>query len=127
VAEALGVAATDLHALGVIPAVVPEPHGGAHRDPAGAVRLLEPELRRALAEAMRGRGSARRSRREARVRRMGSTSSNAFRQAAGMLGGASEVAVHALGAGVQAIGARILRRGGGADGEADGTEAISAG
>ena len=124
VAEALGVAATDLHSLGVIHTVVPEPHGGAHRDPAAAVRLLEPELRRALAEAMRGRGSARRSRREARVRRMGHTNSNALRQAAGLLGGASEVAVHALGAGVHALGARIRRRGGNGD-EAEEVETVS--
>ncbi|MEZ4502604.1 MAG: carboxyl transferase domain-containing protein [Dehalococcoidia bacterium] len=110
VAEALGVAADDLHQLGVIHTVVPEPAGGAHRDPAGAVRLLEPELRRALAEAMRGRGSARRTRREARVRRMGRHSPNALRQAADLLGGASEGAVHALGAGMQALGARIRAR-----------------
>ncbi|MDP2328161.1 MAG: carboxyl transferase domain-containing protein, partial [Dehalococcoidia bacterium] len=47
VAEALGVAAGDLFSLGVIDAIIPEPTGGAHADPEGAVRLLRPALRRA--------------------------------------------------------------------------------
>jgi len=71
VAEALGVSAADLLDLRAIDVIVPEPAGGAHVDPDGAVRLLRPELRRALAEAMRGRGSARRSRRESRLRAVG--------------------------------------------------------
>jgi acetyl-CoA carboxylase carboxyl transferase subunit beta len=110
VAEALGVAAVDLHQLGVVDSVVPEPLGGAHTDPQAAVRMLEPELRRALAEAMRGRGAARRSRREERIRRIG-REPGTLRQAAVMLAGATDTAVHALGAGVQAIGSRIRRRG----------------
>ncbi len=113
VAEALGVAAVDLRELGIVDQIVPEPTGGAQNDPRGAVRLLEPELRRALAEAMRGRGPARRRRREERIRRVGRYSPNALRHAAQLLGGASEVAVHALGAGVNALGERIRRRGGG--------------
>lgn len=71
VAEALGVAAGDLLGLGIIDTIVPEPAGGAHADPEGAVRLLRPALRRALAEAMRGRGSQRRGRREQRLRSIG--------------------------------------------------------
>jgi acetyl-CoA carboxylase carboxyl transferase subunit beta len=110
VAEALGVAAVDLFALGVVDTVVPEPQGGAHADPQSAVRMLEPELRRALAEAMRGRGGARRSRREERIRRIG-REPGTLRQAAVMLAGATDTAVHVIGAGVQAIGSRIRRRG----------------
>jgi acetyl-CoA carboxylase carboxyl transferase subunit beta len=114
VAEALGVAAMDLHQLGVVDTIVSEPTGGAHTDPQAAVRMLEPELRRALAEAMRGRGTARRSRREVRLRRIGREPGR-IRYAATMLQGATDTAVHVLGqgvqAGVQAIGSRILRRG----------------
>ena len=71
VAEALGVAAADLHALGVVDVLVPEPAGGAHTDPVAAVRLMRPAVRRALAEAMRGRGSQRRQRREVRLNNIG--------------------------------------------------------
>ncbi len=39
-AEAMKVTATDLERLGVIDAIVPEPLGGAHRDPEGAVQTL---------------------------------------------------------------------------------------
>ena len=71
VAEALGVAAGDLLALGAIDTVVAEPAGGAHADPESAVRLLRPALRRALAEAMDGKGDQRRGRRAARIREIG--------------------------------------------------------
>jgi acetyl-CoA carboxylase carboxyl transferase alpha subunit/acetyl-CoA carboxylase carboxyl transferase beta subunit len=71
VAEALGVAAKDLLELGVIDEIVPEPAGGAHVDPQGAARLLAPAIRRALAEAMRGKGQPRRRHREERLRRIG--------------------------------------------------------
>ena len=43
-ADALKVTASDLVGLGVIDEVVPEPVGGAHADPAKAVRLLAPAL-----------------------------------------------------------------------------------
>jgi acetyl-CoA carboxylase carboxyl transferase alpha subunit/acetyl-CoA carboxylase carboxyl transferase beta subunit len=109
VAEALGVSAGDLHRLGAVDSIVPEPGAGAHTDPVAAARMLEPELRRALAEAMRGRGPARRRRREERIRRIGREGGG---RVAEILGGASEVAVHALGAGVQALGSRIRRRNG---------------
>ena len=39
-AEAMRVTAGDLKQLGVIDRIVPEPVGGAHRDPAEAIRLL---------------------------------------------------------------------------------------
>jgi acetyl-CoA carboxylase carboxyl transferase subunit alpha len=48
-AEALGITAPRLKALGLIDKVVPEPLGGAHRDPPAAGQAL----RKALAEALR--------------------------------------------------------------------------
>jgi acetyl-CoA carboxylase carboxyl transferase subunit alpha len=39
-AEAMKMTAQDLAQLGVIDRIVPEPAGGAHRDPAGAARAL---------------------------------------------------------------------------------------
>lgn len=39
-AEAMKVTAADLHRLGVVDRVVPEPMGGAHRDPAAAIAAL---------------------------------------------------------------------------------------
>jgi hypothetical protein len=52
-AEAMKVTAQDLKALGVIDGIVPEPVGGAHRDPAAAIVALESktaELRQGEAE-----------------------------------------------------------------------------
>jgi len=49
-AEAMKVTAQDLKALGVIDAVVPEPIGGAHRDPAGAIGALGDAIERSLGE-----------------------------------------------------------------------------
>ncbi|MDQ3077515.1 MAG: acetyl-CoA carboxylase carboxyltransferase subunit alpha [Pseudomonadota bacterium] len=43
-AEAMRVTAADLLALGVIDRIVPEPLGGAHRDPAGAIGALKAAL-----------------------------------------------------------------------------------
>ncbi len=108
---ALGMAAT-LGLMGVVhfaapkpfDAIVPEPAGGAHVDPEGAVRLLRPALRRALAEAMRGRGSARRSRREARLRAVGLPPESSRRRLIG------EAVEDALGDVRGAIGARLRRR-----------------
>ena len=47
-AEAMKVTAQDLKALGVIDTIVPEPLGGAHRDPAGAIGALGDALGGAL-------------------------------------------------------------------------------
>jgi len=47
-AEAMKVTAQDLKALGVIDAIVPEPMGGAHRDPAAAIRALGDAIEAAL-------------------------------------------------------------------------------
>ena len=49
-AEAMKVTAQDLKALGVIDTIVPEPVGGAHRDPAGAIANLGDALMAALDE-----------------------------------------------------------------------------
>ncbi len=48
-ADALGITATRLKTLGLIDKIVPEPRGGAHRDPA----LAAQNLRKVLAEALK--------------------------------------------------------------------------
>jgi acetyl-CoA carboxylase carboxyl transferase subunit alpha len=48
-AETLGITANRLKTLGLVDKVVPEPLGGAHRDPQAAAQAL----RKALAEALR--------------------------------------------------------------------------
>ena len=103
VADALGVSAADLLALGAIDTVVAEPAGGAHADPDGAIRLLRPALRRALTEAMRGRGPQRRSKREQRVRVIGVPNNHA---AAALLRNIGDV----LGDAAGALGSRFRRR-----------------
>jgi acetyl-CoA carboxylase carboxyl transferase subunit alpha len=40
-AEAMKITAADLHGLGVVDRVIPEPLGGAHRDPGGAIGSLK--------------------------------------------------------------------------------------
>jgi len=49
-AEAMRITAQDLKGFGVIDTIVPEPTGGAHRDPAGAIASLGDALDRALVE-----------------------------------------------------------------------------
>jgi len=49
-AEALRITSRDMVELGVIDAVVPEPPGGAHRDPKAAADLLASELHKQLSE-----------------------------------------------------------------------------
>jgi acetyl-CoA carboxylase carboxyl transferase subunit alpha len=49
-AEALRITAKDMVEFGVIDAVVPEPPGGAHRDPKAAADLLADELHKQLCE-----------------------------------------------------------------------------
>jgi acetyl-CoA carboxylase carboxyl transferase subunit alpha len=49
-AEALRITAKDMVEFGVIDAVVPEPPGGAHRDPKAAADLLASELHKQLSE-----------------------------------------------------------------------------
>jgi acyl-CoA carboxylase subunit beta len=52
-ARALHITAHDLHKLGVIDVIVPEPIGGAHRDPVAAAGLLRSAIAEAL-EELRG-------------------------------------------------------------------------
>jgi acetyl-CoA carboxylase carboxyl transferase subunit alpha len=52
-AEALKITATDLLQLKLVDEIVPEPDGGAHYDHAGAAKMLEPFLTRALEELSR--------------------------------------------------------------------------
>jgi acetyl-CoA carboxylase carboxyl transferase subunit alpha len=47
-AEAMKVTAQDLKGLGIIDTIVPEPLGGAHRDPPGAIRALGDAIGEAL-------------------------------------------------------------------------------
>ena len=54
-AEALRITATDLKRLGVVDRVVPEPLGGAHRDPAQAIAALGAALGEEI-DALRGTG-----------------------------------------------------------------------
>ena len=49
-AEALRITAKDMVEFGVIDVVVPEPAGGAHRDPKAAADLLAAELHKQLSE-----------------------------------------------------------------------------
>ena len=64
-AEAMKVTAQDLKGLGVIDAIVPEPLGGAHRDPAGAIEALGSAIDGALRDLVPlGRDALRRDRRE---------------------------------------------------------------
>jgi acetyl-CoA carboxylase carboxyl transferase subunit alpha len=51
-AEALKLTAADLHKLKVIDEIVPEPLGGAHRDPQAAIKALDETLARHLRELM---------------------------------------------------------------------------
>jgi len=70
-AEALRLAAPDLQALEIVDGVLPEPLGGAHRDPAAAAATLKAALIENL-DALSGvSGAERVRRRAARFRRLG--------------------------------------------------------
>jgi acetyl-CoA carboxylase carboxyl transferase subunit alpha len=68
-AEAMKVTAADLAELGVIDKVLPEPLGGAHRDPDAAAKTLAEELVFFLEGCREGRWKL--ARRRARLRSMG--------------------------------------------------------
>ena len=70
-AGALKICAQDLTALDLVDAVVPEPPGGAHADPAAAARLLAPVIRSALDAAAALSDEERREQRYRKFRRMG--------------------------------------------------------
>ncbi|NUM53190.1 MAG: acetyl-CoA carboxylase carboxyltransferase subunit alpha [Candidatus Hydrogenedentes bacterium] len=68
-AAALKITAHDLKSLGVIDSVLPEPKGGAHRDPDGAAAALSAEIATFLAKAEAGEWTP--QRRQQKFRRMG--------------------------------------------------------
>ncbi|MFT3975682.1 MAG: acetyl-CoA carboxylase carboxyltransferase subunit alpha [Sphingomonas bacterium] len=70
-AEAMKVTAQDLKALGVIDAIVPEPIGGAHRDPAAAIAALGDALEHSLGELSGMSADALRKDRRAKFLAMG--------------------------------------------------------
>jgi acetyl-CoA carboxylase carboxyl transferase subunit alpha len=70
-AAALKLTAPDLVKAGLVDAIVPEPSGGAHADPAAAARLLDEALSRALAEVSALESNARLEQRYAKFRSMG--------------------------------------------------------
>jgi acetyl-CoA carboxylase carboxyl transferase subunit alpha len=63
--------APDLLRLGIADVVVPEPAGGAHRDPDAAIQALGREVDRAFGEISALDPVALRARRDERLRRLG--------------------------------------------------------
>jgi acetyl-CoA carboxylase carboxyl transferase subunit alpha len=70
-ADALRPCAADLQRLGVIDEIVPEPAGGAHRDPEAAAKALSAALRRHLAQLSHLSPEELRADRYARFRKLG--------------------------------------------------------
>lgn len=71
-AKVLKLSAPEVKALGVIEEIIPEPAGGAHRDPAQAAAHLKTKLKAVLAELVKSTGTELRAQRLARFRKMGS-------------------------------------------------------
>lgn len=70
-ADALRLTAEDLRGLGVIDATVPEPVGGAHRDPESAISAVGDEIERSLRALIDIPGGELRARRREKFMRMG--------------------------------------------------------
>ncbi|HEY8517873.1 MAG TPA: acetyl-CoA carboxylase carboxyltransferase subunit alpha [Candidatus Binatia bacterium] len=70
-AESLGLTAARLHALGIADEIIPEPVGGAHRDPAAAARAVGEAIDRAFAALDELDPEALRRRRDERLRAIG--------------------------------------------------------
>ncbi|QIG81021.1 acetyl-CoA carboxylase carboxyltransferase subunit alpha [Stakelama tenebrarum] len=70
-AEAMKVTAQHIHELGVIDTIVPEPLGGAHRDPKGAITALGDAIESALKQLDGGSPEALRQARRAKFLAMG--------------------------------------------------------
>ncbi|MHB0968584.1 MAG: acetyl-CoA carboxylase carboxyltransferase subunit alpha [Thermoanaerobaculia bacterium] len=70
-AQAMKISARELHALGVIDEVVPEPEGGAHSDHARTAELLKSALERALREVSKIKPSQLPEERYRKFRKMG--------------------------------------------------------
>jgi acetyl-CoA carboxylase alpha subunit len=67
----LRLTAADLAGFGIVDTIVPEPRGGAHRDPAQAARLLGRAIETALRALERVSPARLVARRRARYRRIG--------------------------------------------------------
>jgi acetyl-CoA carboxylase carboxyl transferase subunit alpha len=74
-ADALRITATDLHSLGIIDEIVPEPPGGAQSDHEAAAQLLDQHLKPALESMLAKNGEEIRIHRYEKFRRMGAISS----------------------------------------------------
>jgi acetyl-CoA carboxylase carboxyl transferase subunit alpha len=70
-AEALKVTSDDLKKLGLIDEIVPEPLGGAHREPAAAMAATGSAIERALRKLLGSGGGALRERRREKFLEMG--------------------------------------------------------
>ncbi|MCK8784086.1 acetyl-CoA carboxylase carboxyltransferase subunit alpha [Roseomonas sp. NAR14] len=70
-AEALRLTAEDLRRLELVDAVVPEPLGGAHRDPAAAVTAVGEQIWRSLEPLLEADGATLRARRREKFLEMG--------------------------------------------------------
>ncbi len=70
-AEALKITSEDLHALGVIDEIVPEPVGGAHRDPDATYKAVGDALAKALKRLVGVEGTVLRARRREKFLDMG--------------------------------------------------------
>lgn len=70
-AEALKITAQDLYQLGVIDEIVPEPIGGAHRDPLGMAETLKKRLQEHLRDLQKLNGRELREQRYHKYRQMG--------------------------------------------------------
>ena len=70
-ATAMRMTAQDLKALGVVDAIVPEPKGGAHRDPLAAAGAMRSAIGKALAACLDKDGAAIRAERRAKFLAMG--------------------------------------------------------
>ena len=70
-AEALKITARDLHGLGIIDEIIPEPEGGAHLDHEGSAALLDTVLERSLRDLQVLPPAALLERRYEKFRRMG--------------------------------------------------------
>jgi acetyl-CoA carboxylase carboxyl transferase subunit alpha len=70
-AEALKLTAQDIHQLGVIDEIIPEPLGGAHRRPEEAIRGLGDGIEKAIRELVEEDGESLRIRRQEKFLEMG--------------------------------------------------------
>jgi acetyl-CoA carboxylase carboxyl transferase subunit alpha len=80
-AESLKLTSKHLLKLGVIDSVVPEPLGGAHRDPHGAAHNLEQQISKALRDLKRCKVENLLERRYEKFRNLGIVAENVKRQA----------------------------------------------